>query len=257
MEYRNQYLNLSDKIMENIRSGRKPTATGLGSRVEQEPLEVTKEEDVQQKFMAMVRSAFPERDSSTKEEIKEYLDGGMSDSEEAPNSSKRSTGRYDPSKSDYSSVGKVDGTIAKGIAETAEAIGMDPEVLATIVSYETAGTFNPTKKGPTTKWGQHKGLIQFGEVQAKEYGVDFSNPEAALASQLGPDGAVAKYFINNGWKQGMSELDAYSIVNAGGPGLHNRSDTAAGGAPGTVKDKVFKQFGPHRRKARALLETYL
>ena len=140
--------------------------------------------------------------------------------------------------------------IRQGIIETANALGMDPGVLATIISYETAGTFDPTKRGPTTKWGQHRGLIQFGEPQAKRYGVDWNDP---LGSQLGPDGAIVKYFLASGWKPGMSELDAYSVVNAGAPGRYNASDTAAGGAPGTVQDKVNNQFGPHRDKAYALL----
>lgn len=139
------------------------------------------------------------------------------------------------------------------IIETADALGMSPGTLATIISYETGGTFNPMKAGPTTQWGQHRGLIQFGEPQAAEYGADFSSPEAALRSQLGADGAVVRYFRKNGWQPGMSELDAYSIVNAGAPGRYNASDANNGGAPGTVADKVKGQFGPHREKAAALL----
>ena len=140
--------------------------------------------------------------------------------------------------------------IRQGIIETANALGMDPAVLATIISYETAGTFDPTKKGPTTQWGQHRGLIQFGEPQAKQYGVDWNDP---LGSQLGPNGAIVKYFLASGWKPGMSELDAYSVVNAGAPGRYSASDANNGGAPGTVADKVNNQFGPHRDKAYALL----
>ncbi len=139
------------------------------------------------------------------------------------------------------------------IIETADELGMSPGTLATIISYETAGTFNPVKAGPTTQWGQHRGLIQFGEPQAQEYGVDFSSPEAALRSQLGRNGAVVKYFRANGWQPGMGELDAYSIVNAGAPGRYNASDANNGGAPGTVAEKVRNQFGGHREKAAALL----
>lgn len=139
------------------------------------------------------------------------------------------------------------------IIETADELGMPPHVLATIISYETAGTFDPMKAGPTTQWGQHRGLIQFGEPQAQENGVDFSSPEAAMRSQLGRDGAVVKYFRRAGWQPGMSELDAYSVVNAGAPGRYNASDANNGGAPGTVADKVKGQFGPHREKALALL----
>lgn len=137
-----------------------------------------------------------------------------------------------------------------GILSTAQALGMDPVDLATIISYETAGTFDPTKRGPTTQWGQHRGLIQFGEPQAQEYGVDWNDP---VGSQLGPQGAVARYFKQNGWQPGMGMLDAYSIVNAGGPGRYNASDANNGGAPGTVRDKVEGQMAGHREKAAALL----
>jgi hypothetical protein len=139
--------------------------------------------------------------------------------------------------------------IRQGIELTAAALGMNPVDLATIISYETAGTFDPTKQGPTTQWGQHRGLIQFGEPQAQQYGVDWNNP---VGSQLGPDGAVARYFQSNGWQPGMGLLDAYSIVNAGAPGRYNASDANNGGAPGTVRDKVEQQMSGHRAKAAAM-----
>lgn len=144
--------------------------------------------------------------------------------------------------------------LRSGIIETANALGMDPLDLATIISYETGGTFNPSQTGPTTQWGQHRGLIQFGEPQARQYGVDWSDP---AGSQLGGDGAIASYFRGNGWEPGMGMLDAYSIVNAGGPGLYNRSDANNGGAPGTVRDKVEGQMEGHRRNAAQLLGNAL
>lgn len=140
--------------------------------------------------------------------------------------------------------------IRAGILSTAQALGIDPLDLATAISYETAGTFDPTKAGPTTKWGTHRGLIQFGEPQAQQYGVNWEDP---IGSQLGPDGAVAKYLRDTGVQPGMGLLDIYSAINAGGVGRYNASDTAAGGAPGTVRDKVEKQMADHRRKAAALL----
>lgn len=142
------------------------------------------------------------------------------------------------------------GDLAAGIIETANALGVDPLDLATVVSYETAGTFDPAKRGPTTQWGQHRGLIQFGEPQAKKYGVDWNDP---LGSQLGPDGAIAKYMRASGLRPGMGLLDMYSTVNAGAPGLYNRSDANNGGAPGTVRDKVENQMAGHRRNAERLL----
>ncbi|MDQ7262706.1 hypothetical protein NM680_12980 [Paracoccus sp. PS-1] len=143
--------------------------------------------------------------------------------------------------------------LALGIVSTANALGMDPVDLATIISYETAGTFDPTKAGPTTQWGQHRGLIQWGEPQARQYGVDWSDP---IGSQLGPDGAIVRYFRNAGWQPGMGMLDAYSAVNAGRVGRYNASDANNGGAPGTVRDKVEQQMGAHRAKAEALLSDY-
>ena len=139
--------------------------------------------------------------------------------------------------------------LAQGIIETARAIGADPLDLATVISYETAGTFDPTKRGPTTQWGQHRGLIMFGEPQAQQYGVDWNDP---LGSQLGADGAIANYFRSSGYQPGMGLLDLYSTVNAGAPGLHNRSDANNGGAPGTVADKVNNQMADHRRNAERL-----
>jgi len=140
-----------------------------------------------------------------------------------------------------------------GIAATAQSLGVDPIDLATAMSYETAGTFSPTQPGPTTQWGQHRGLIQFGEPQARKYGVDWNDP---IGSQLGPDGAVAKYLRDTGVKPGMGLLDIYSAINAGGVGLYNRSDANNGGAPGTVRDKVEKQMAGHRAKALAMFRDY-
>ena len=143
----------------------------------------------------------------------------------------------------------VDPTIKTGIAETASALGIDPVDLATAISYETAGTFDPTKAGPTTQWGQHKGLIQFGEPQAAQYGVDWNNP---IGSQLGPEGAVAKYLRSAGVQPGMGMMDIYSAINAGRVGREGASDANNGGAPGTVADKVNQQMAGHRAKALAL-----
>ena len=140
--------------------------------------------------------------------------------------------------------------LATGIRETAQALGMDPIDLATLISYETAGTFSPTQAGPTTQWGQHRGLIQFGEPQARQYGVDWNDP---AGSQLGADGAIVKYMLASGFEPGMGLLDAYSTINAGAPGRYNASDANNGGAPGTVADKVNNQMAGHREKAIALL----
>lgn len=144
----------------------------------------------------------------------------------------------------------VEPNVRELVVETANALGMSPHDLATIVSYETGGTFNPTQAGPTTQHGQHRGLIQFGEPQAEQYGVDWGDP---IRSQLGADGAIVRYFQDNGWQPGMGLLDGYSIVNAGGPGRYNATDAHNGGAPGTVADKVNSQMAGHRQNATRFL----
>ncbi len=66
--------------------------------------------------------------------------------------------------------------------------------------------------------------------------------------------AVTKYLRDAGVRPGMGMLDIYAAINAGHVGRYNASDAHAGGAPGTVRDKVEKQMGAHRRKAQALLQ---
>lgn len=138
----------------------------------------------------------------------------------------------------------------EAIIATAPALGLTPLEFATVISFETGGTFDPVQPGPVTKWGRHRGPIQFGEPQARQYGVDWNNP---IGSQFGPEGAIVKYALDRGYRPGMGLLDFYSTVNAGAPGKYNASDTAAGGTWGTVRDKVDKQFGPHRAKALKFL----
>lgn len=137
--------------------------------------------------------------------------------------------------------------LSGAIKSAATELGISPVDLATVISYETGGTFNPWQKGPTTQWGQHRGLIQWGEPQQKKYGVYEGMP---VGEQLK---AVVQYMRDAGVKPGMKLLDVYSAVNAGAVGRYNASDAANGGAPGTVADKVSNQMAGHRRKAELLI----
>jgi hypothetical protein len=135
--------------------------------------------------------------------------------------------------------------IRQGIIDTANAIGMPPHDLATIISFESG--FNPNVWGGAG--GNHYGLIQFGPAERAAYNVRVGDP----SSQLGPSGAIARYFIDRGYKPGMNLMNAYSIVNAGSPNRFSASDEGAGGTRGDVRNKVTTQFGPHAAKATALL----
>lgn len=244
MSYKESYLT-GKALADKIRSGtykqereaklQKPEV-GLMSRRQKQQQEAPAEDSFYQDLLASYMMATGPQQVVTKSE--ETLNAQPS--------------RYAPSGGGGVTLSSKDvdlGRISSGIREAAEELGIDPVDLATIVSYETAGTFNPTKRGPTTQWGQHKGLIQFGEPQAAENGVDWNDP---YGSQLGANGAIVKYFKNNGVQPGMGLLDLYSTVNAGAPGRYNASDANNGGAPGTVRDKVENQMAGHRAKALAL-----
>ncbi|MBY0258542.1 hypothetical protein [Methylobacterium sp.] len=128
---------------------------------------------------------------------------------------------------------------------SAQRIGANPLDLATVISYETGGTFNPSIRGGAGN--RHIGLIQFGPNEQKQYGASQSQ---SFEEQLP---AVEGYLSGRGFKPGMGILDLYSTINAGSPGLYGASDAKNGGAPGNVADKVNTQMGAHRAKAAAFL----
>jgi hypothetical protein len=134
-----------------------------------------------------------------------------------------------------------------GIPAAAKELGIDPIDLATVISYETGGTFDPSIRGGAGN--RHIGLIQFGAEEQRMYG---ANQNQTAGEQLQ---AVVKYLKHRGFKPGMGILDLYSTINAGSPGRYGASDANNGGAPGTVRDKVNNQMGGHRRRAQALLAS--
>lgn len=131
-----------------------------------------------------------------------------------------------------------------GITGAADRLGISPLDLATAMEFETGGTMNPTQPGPVTKYGQHIGLIQWGQPQAQRY----LNGDFSIPSQMN---GIVSYMHDAGVKPGMGLLDIYSAINAGHVGRPNASDAAYGGH-GTVADKVAS-MGPFRQKAMALL----
>lgn len=128
---------------------------------------------------------------------------------------------------------------------SAQRIGADPLDLATVISYETGGTFNPGIRGGAGN--RHIGLIQFGIPEQQRYG---ASQGQSFEEQLP---AVEGYLNDRGYQPGMGLLDLYSTINAGRPGRYGASDAGNGGAPGTVADKVNNQMGAHRQKAAAFL----
>lgn len=137
--------------------------------------------------------------------------------------------------------------MADYIRRTAANLGINPSDLATAISYETGGKFDQNLWGG--KGGNYLGLIQFGPEEQAKYGV---KPGMPLDAHFG---AVENFLRDRGVKPGMGMLDLYSTINAGSPGLYDRSDAANGGAPGTVAEKVAEQMAGHRIRANGLLGT--
>lgn len=106
---------------------------------------------------------------------------------------------------------------ARIIAETAQRLGMNPNDLAAVISFETGGTFSPNKRNP---YSSATGLIQFmrgsGGTKGKYYGMtrdQFGN--LSFAEQMK---YVEKYFRANGFTAGkkVGVADVYSAVTGWG-----------------------------------------
>lgn len=124
-------------------------------------------------------------------------------------------------------------------------LGVSPSDVLTAMSYETGGKLDPNLWGG--KGGKYLGLIQFGPEEQAKYGV---RPGMPLEEHVN---AAENFLRDRGVKPGMGLLDIYSTINAGHPGLYDRSDAGNGGAPGTVYDKVATQMVGHRARANSLL----
>lgn len=124
-------------------------------------------------------------------------------------------------------------------------LGVSPSDVLTAMSYETGGKLDPNLWGG--KGGKYLGLIQFGPEEQAKYGV---KPGMPLEEHVN---AAENFLRDRGVKPGMGLLDIYSTINAGRPGLYDRSDAGNGGAPGTVADKVGTQMVGHRARANSML----
>jgi len=140
--------------------------------------------------------------------------------------------------------------LVRATTELAEQMGLSAKDLLTVMSYETGGTFDPWKAGPTTQWGQHRGLIQWGEPQAAKYGV---SADSSIEEQIR---AVGKYLEDAGVKAGDGLLQIYAAINAGDASKIHATDEHNGGAPGDVSDKVYNQMSAHQARAEGLLAAY-
>lgn len=119
--------------------------------------------------------------------------------------------------------------------DVAKEFGLDPVEVAAIMSYESAGTFNPKIMGG--KGGQYMGLIQFGPSERKKYKIDANSSPEQWSS------AVTQFLKDRGFKKGMGSLDLYSTINAGAPGKYNLSDN---GGRDSVRSHHARIMAEHR-----------
>lgn len=109
------------------------------------------------------------------------------------------------------------GAKADSIARVAKNIGVNPNDLAAVISFETGGTFDPSKRNPRSS---ATGLIQFmsgsGGTKGKYYGM--SRDQFGSLSFDEQMKYVERYFKERGFKQGgnYSTGDVYGAVTGYG-----------------------------------------
>lgn len=135
--------------------------------------------------------------------------------------------------------------LRSSVIRVANELGIDPVALATVISYETSGTFDPWIPGGVDD--THIGLIQWSPENFRRYNL---SRDMTISQQMD---AVKRYLVDRGVRPGMGLLDVYSAINAGRVGMYGASDAANGGTWGTVADKVKYQMGGHIRKAEQLI----
>lgn len=134
--------------------------------------------------------------------------------------------------------------------DAANKLGVDPVFLSTAISYETGGTFDPWKAGPTTKYGQHRGLIQFGQPQAKQFGAHAGQTYCQQMSE-----SVVPYLQSKGIGSGSSFLQIYSAINRGNKGNGDPSDPQYhhNDGYGTTLEHAQKAWAQHRAKGEKMV----
>lgn len=145
----------------------------------------------------------------------------------------------------------------QAIIREARRLGISPKDLATVISYETGGKFDPNIKGGTG--GNYQGLIQFGPNERKKYGVregqSFSEQMKSAGDYLEDRGLKKWLAANPDASLHEKRTALYSTINAGSPGRKHWGKTD--GQFGTVQDKantMFSRNSGHMKNANRFME---
>jgi hypothetical protein len=141
--------------------------------------------------------------------------------------------------------------MAKSIVDAANKIGISPLDLATIIGYESAGSFSTSidnGKG-------HFGLIQFGKAEAAQYG---ASKGQSFDAQLG---AVDRYLEDRFAKAGKSLsgtdlLSLYRAVLGGSPTASIKGHDANGTSPLSAVHQMLLGGGHGFTQADALKKFF-
>ena len=130
----------------------------------------------------------------------------------------------------------------QALLEVSEELGINALDLATIIGYETGGTYSPNQWGGAG--GKYMGLIQFGPEERATYGVvegmSFRNQLLSVAAFL------KDRFKGVGMStQGASLLDLYTTVLGGNPKANRDGQDSFKTSPNIG----VSEMGPHRTKA--------
>lgn len=138
---------------------------------------------------------------------------------------------------------------AQAIVNTAGNLGLDPTQFAALMSWESAGTFNPNVVGGDGN--QYKGMIQFSPDNQRQYG---TQGQQSIAEQMQ---AVEAYLLDRGFQPGQHDIrHAYSAVLAGQADERYWNRTDSNGT--SVRNAAPKfQQGDHYDRARQFLTDSL
>jgi hypothetical protein len=129
--------------------------------------------------------------------------------------------------------------------QAAAELGVDPLDLATIIGFESAGSYSPDRMGGYNN--AYMGLIQFGPEEQRTYGV--TRGMTFEEQLLGP---VVQFFKDRFAKEGMSTegaslLQLYTTVLAGNPNANVNAKDSFGTSSVSGVERMQKE---HREAAR-------
>ena len=132
---------------------------------------------------------------------------------------------------------------ARALISAAGRLGVSPLDMATIISFETGGTFDPGKWGGSGN--NYLGLIQMGGTERQKYGA-----HAGQSFEEQVQGPVVKYFQDRFQSRGMSTqgadlLTLYRTVLGGNP----KASLTRKDGNGVTPASGVARMGPHRQKA--------